>query len=46
MIDFVIEAEIARSAADVFAFVADATNLAKWQTSTVPAVPKSAAPSG
>ena len=46
MIDFVIETEIARSPADVFAFVTDAANLAKWQTNTVSAVPEPAGPIG
>jgi len=46
MIDFVIETEIARSPADVFAFVTDATNLASWQTNTVTAVPEPAGPIG
>jgi uncharacterized protein YndB with AHSA1/START domain len=39
MIDFVIERDIARSAAEVFAYVVDATKLATWQTNTVSAVP-------
>ena len=39
MIDFVIERDIARSAGEVFAYVADATKLASWQTNTVSAVP-------
>ena len=46
MIDFVIETEIARSPIDAFAFVTDATNLAKWQTNTVSAVPEPAGPIG
>jgi uncharacterized protein YndB with AHSA1/START domain len=46
VLDFVIETEIARSPADVFAFVTDATNLAKWQTNTVSAVPEPAGPIG
>ncbi|MGB0094510.1 MAG: SRPBCC family protein [Solirubrobacteraceae bacterium] len=44
MIDFVIETEIARSPADVFAFVTDATKLATWQTNTVFVVPETAGP--
>lgn len=44
MIDFVIETEIARSPADAFAYVADATRLASWQTSTVSAVPEAIRP--
>jgi len=44
MIDFVIETEIARSPADVFGYVTDATKLATWQTNTVSAVPDPAGP--
>lgn len=39
MIDFVIERNIARSPADVFAYVTDASNLDTWQRNTVSAVP-------
>ena len=46
MIDFVIETEIARSPADVFAFVTDTTNLASWQTNTVMAVAEPPGPVG
>ena len=34
-----IERDIARSPADVFAYVVDATNLAAWQTNIISAVP-------
>ena len=40
MIDFVIETEIERTPADVFAYVTDATKLATWQTNTVSASPE------
>ena len=46
MIHFVIQTEIARSPADVFAYVTDATKLASWQTNTVSAVPEQAGPLG
>jgi uncharacterized protein YndB with AHSA1/START domain len=39
MIDFVIERDIARSPADVFAYVVDASKLATWQRNTVSATP-------
>jgi uncharacterized protein YndB with AHSA1/START domain len=39
LIDFVIERDIARSPAEVFAYVVDATKLATWQRNTVSAVP-------
>jgi uncharacterized protein YndB with AHSA1/START domain len=39
MIDFVIERDIARSPAEVFAYVIDATKLATWQTNTISAAP-------
>jgi uncharacterized protein YndB with AHSA1/START domain len=39
MIDFVIERDIVRPPAEVFAYVADASKLATWQTNTVSAVP-------
>jgi uncharacterized protein YndB with AHSA1/START domain len=39
MIEFTIERKIARSPAEVFAFVVDATKLATWQTNIVSAVP-------
>jgi uncharacterized protein YndB with AHSA1/START domain len=38
MIDFTIETEIARTPAEVFAYVTDVNNLATWQTNTVSAV--------
>jgi len=38
--DFVIETEIARAPADVFAYVADPAKLSTWQTNTVSAVPE------
>ena len=39
MIDFVIEKEINRPPAEVFAYVVDASKLATWQTNTVSAMP-------
>ena len=39
MVDFVIEPEIARSPAEVFAHVTDANKLAIWQRNTISAVP-------
>lgn len=39
MIDFTVETDIARSPADVFAYVTDPAKLASWQTNTVSAVP-------
>ena len=39
MSDFVIERDIDRSPADVFAYVVDADKLATWQRNTVSAVP-------
>jgi len=38
MIDFTVETEIARSPADVFAYVTDPAKLASWQANTVSAV--------
>jgi uncharacterized protein YndB with AHSA1/START domain len=46
VIDFVIETEVLRPPADVFAYVTDATKLATWQTNTVSAVPEPAGPIG
>jgi uncharacterized protein YndB with AHSA1/START domain len=46
MIDFVIETEIERPPADVFAHVTDATKLSTWQTNTVSAVPEPDGPIG
>jgi uncharacterized protein YndB with AHSA1/START domain len=46
MIDFVIETEIARAPADVFAYVTDPAKLASWQTNTVSAVPEPDGPIG
>lgn len=46
MIEFAVEIEIARRAADVFAFVTDPTKLATWQTNTVSAVPENSEPLG
>jgi uncharacterized protein YndB with AHSA1/START domain len=39
MIDFVVERNIARSPAEVFAYVTDASKLATWQRNTVSATP-------
>ena len=39
MIDFVIERQIARPPAEVFAHVTDANKLATWQRNTISAVP-------
>jgi uncharacterized protein YndB with AHSA1/START domain len=44
MIDFTIETEIARSPAEVFAYVTDPSKLATWQTNTVSAVAEPAGP--
>jgi uncharacterized protein YndB with AHSA1/START domain len=44
VIDFTIETEIARSSADVFAYVSDPSKLATWQTNTVSAVVEPAGP--
>jgi uncharacterized protein YndB with AHSA1/START domain len=46
VIDFVVETEIARAPADVFAYVTDPTKLATWQTNTVSAVPEADGPIG
>jgi uncharacterized protein YndB with AHSA1/START domain len=44
MIDFTVEAEIARPPADVFAYVTDPAKLATWQTNTVSAVVEGGGP--
>lgn len=44
MIDLTVETEIARSPADVFAYVTDPGQLASWQTNTVSAVPEGPLP--
>jgi uncharacterized protein YndB with AHSA1/START domain len=44
VIDFVVETEIARAPAEVFAYVTDPTKLASWQTNTVSAVPEQDGP--
>jgi uncharacterized protein YndB with AHSA1/START domain len=44
MIDIVIETEILRPPAEVFAYVTDLTKLATWQTNTVSAVPEQPGP--
>ncbi|MGB2709985.1 MAG: SRPBCC family protein [Conexibacter sp.] len=46
MIEFTIETEIARPAAEVFAYVTDPTKLSTWQTNTVSAVPEGEGPIG
>jgi uncharacterized protein YndB with AHSA1/START domain len=46
MVDFIIETEIARTPAEVFAYVTDWTKLATWQTNTVSAVPEHEGPIG
>lgn len=46
MVDFEIETEIARTPADVFAYVTDWTKLATWQTNTLSAVPEQDGPIG
>jgi uncharacterized protein YndB with AHSA1/START domain len=46
MIDFTVETEIPRTPADVFAYVADPTKLATWQTNTVSVVPEDGEPLG
>ena len=46
MVDFIIETEIARTPAEVFAYVTDWTKLATWQTNTVSAVPEQDGPVG
>ena len=46
MIDFVIEIEILRPPADVFAYETDPTKLATWQPNTVSAVPEQRGPLG
>jgi uncharacterized protein YndB with AHSA1/START domain len=46
MVDFIIETEIERTPADVFAYVTDWTKLATWQTNTVSAVPQTDGPIG
>ena len=46
MIDLVIETEIVRPPADVFAYVTDPAKLVTWQTSTVSAVPEQDGPIG
>ena len=38
MIEFIVETEIARSVAEVFAYVTDPTRLPTWQTNTISAV--------
>jgi uncharacterized protein YndB with AHSA1/START domain len=44
MIDFTIDTEIARSPAEVFAYVTDPSKLVTWQTNTVSAVAEPAGP--
>lgn len=44
MIDFTFDTEIARPPAQVFAYIADPSKLATWQTNTVSAVPEPAGP--
>ena len=44
MFDVVIETEILRPPAEVFAYVTDPTKLATWQTNTVSAVPEQPGP--
>jgi uncharacterized protein YndB with AHSA1/START domain len=46
MVDFIIETEIARTPAEVFAYVTDWTKLDTWQTNTVSAVPEQDGPIG
>src|SRR5450755_2237294 len=46
MIDFTVETEIARTPADVFAYVTDPTKLATWQTNTVSVVAEDEEPLG
>jgi uncharacterized protein YndB with AHSA1/START domain len=46
MIEFMLETEIARSPADVFAYVTDPSRLATWQTNTISAVAEDDAPLG
>jgi uncharacterized protein YndB with AHSA1/START domain len=46
MIDFTVETEIARTPADVFAYVTDPTKLATWQTNTVSVVAEDEGPIG
>jgi len=44
MIDFTVETEIARSPAEVFAYITDPGKLATWQTNTISAVAEPAGP--
>jgi uncharacterized protein YndB with AHSA1/START domain len=44
MIDFMIETEIARPPAQVFAYVTDPAKLTTWQTNTISAAPDPAGP--
>ncbi|MHB8234646.1 MAG: SRPBCC family protein [Solirubrobacteraceae bacterium] len=44
MIDFTIETDIARSPADVFAFITDPDKLPSWQTNTISAVVEGGGP--
>lgn len=44
MIDFTITTEIARPPAEVFAFATDPTQLPRWQTNTVSAIPEEPGP--
>ena len=46
MVDFIIETEIARTPAEVFAYVTDWTKLATWQTNTVSAAREQDGPIG
>ncbi len=46
MIEFTVETEIARPAAEVFAYATDPAKLATWQTNTVSAVPDHDGPLG
>jgi uncharacterized protein YndB with AHSA1/START domain len=46
MVDFIIETEIARTPAEVFAYITDWTKLATWQTNTVSAIPERDGPIG
>jgi uncharacterized protein YndB with AHSA1/START domain len=46
MIDFTVSTEIARTPADVFAYVTDPGKLATWQTNTVSAIKETEGPIG
>ena len=46
MIEFIVETEIARSVAEVFAYVTDPTRLPTWQTNTISAVAEDDGPLG